>query len=230
MKVFELRIRIYILIDIPLEKIYAAESNFIDTALAKDARWLKYHQDNHYKYYCISGFYPVEKEGTYKKDHLYTITVRTVNLELAKYLSKVLTEHSTKEIKGLVVENRIIPKKMIEEIYTLTPVIQKSDQGYWRNVSTLDDFEKQLFGNAVKKYNQFTGKKLDEEFVWYTGIQFLNKMPVKMNYKGIHLLGDKLNLKIADNKNAQELTYFLLGTGIGENNTRGGGFCNFRWI
>ena len=58
----------------------------------------------------------------------------------------------------------------------------------------------------------------------------MNKKPIGVEYKEIRLLGDKLNLQIADNEMAQELAYFLLGTGIGEMNSRGYGYCNFRWI
>ena len=48
-------------------------------------------------------------------------------------------------MKGLTVENRIIPHKMISEIYTLSPVIMKSDEGYWRSYMSLDEYEERLF-------------------------------------------------------------------------------------
>ena len=51
-----------------------------------------------------------------------------------------------------------------------------------------------------------------------------------VEYKGIHLLGDKVNLKISDDVRAQELAYVLLGTGIGTMNARGYGYCNYRWL
>ena len=89
----------------------------------------------------------------------------------------------------------------------------------------------EIFENAIKKYKQFIGnEEIDEEFQLYTGITFLNRKPVPVEYKGIRLLGDKLNLKITDNKQAQELAYFLTGVGIGEINSRGMGFCNYRWL
>lgn len=53
---------------------------------------------------------------------------------------------------------------------------------------------------------------------------------MKFRYKGITLLGDKFDLKIADNKKAQELAYFLIGTGISEMNSRGAGYCNYKYI
>lgn len=228
--VLEIRLRIYIIKDTPVPQILAAESKFIDSALAKDRCWLKHHEENCYKNYCFGGLYPIEKDGIYKKDHLYTITIRTVDQELARYLSKVLRNHYTDTIKGLTVENRVIAKKQIGEIYTLTPLVMKSEKGYWKNSMSLDDFERRLFENAVKKYNHYTGQKIDEDFALYTNLTFLNRKPIATEYKGIRLLGDKLNLKIADDPIAQELAYFLIGTGLGELNARGMGYCNFRYI
>ena len=145
-------------------------------------------------------------------------------------MSKVLANHYTETLKGLIVEKRIISKRFIEEIYTLTPAIQKNDIGYWKDNYSVEQYEQRLFINAVKKYNAFTNSKLDEDFDLYTSIQFLNKKPVKFRYKGITLLGDKFDLKIADNKKAQELAYFLIGTGICEMNSRGAGYCNYKYI
>ena len=129
-------------------------------------------------------------------------------------------------------ENRILPKKTISEIYTLTSLVMKFEDGYWRGKYPIEVFEQRLFSNAVKKYKQYTGEEVNEDFQWYTQITFLNKKPVPLSYdsKKIKLLGDKINLKIADNKQAQELTYFMLGAGLGELNSRGAGTCNYRYL
>ena len=178
--VFEIRLKVFLLKDIPLSKMLTAEAYFIDSVLTKDQEWLTYHETNQYKLYCMNGLFPLERDGIYKKEQIYTITIRTVEAELARYFAKELSNHS-------------------------------SDQ--------------------MKKYKQFIGnEEIDEEFQLYTGITFLNRKPVPVEYKGIRLLGDKLNLKITDNKQAQELAYFLTGVGIGEINSRGMGFCNYRWL
>lgn len=165
----------------------------------------------------------------YKKDKIYTITIRTVDAKLAKYFYEVLKDHHNPFIKGLTIEGRILPQKRIHEIYSLTPVIQKSDEGYWRNQMSLDAFEKHLFENAVKKYKQYTGENLNEDFQLYTDFHFLNRSPIPNEYKEICLLGDKVSLKISDEEQAQKMAYFLLGTGICELNSRGFGYCNYRW-
>ena len=69
-----------------------------------------------------------------------------------------------------------------------------------------------------------------QSFNKHIHLHHLNKKPVKFRYKGITLLGDKFDLKIADNKKAQELAYFLIGTGICEMNSRGAGYCNYKYI
>lgn len=229
-KVYEIRLKIFLLRDIPVIKIMGEEAEFIDSALAKDSKWLEYHEKNCLKNYCMGGLYPIEKDGVYKKEEIYTITIRTVDVELAKYFSKELRNHYTESIKGLTLENRILPKKFISEIYTLTPVIMKTDKGYWRDQISINEFERLLVENLIKKYNQYTGEKIDEDFQLYTGLTFMNRKPVKVEYKGIHLLGDKVNLKISDDVRAQELAYVLLGTGIGTMNARGYGYCNYRWL
>ena len=92
------------------------------------------------------------------------------------------------------------------------------------------DFEKRLKENLIKKYNNLSDEKLDEDFELYTGLEFKNRKPIANEYKGIKLLGDKVSLNISENKTAQDLAYMCLGTGLLEMNARGYGFCNYRWL
>jgi len=229
-KVWRLDVKIYILKDIPLSYIQYKGAEFLDSLLSKENEWREFHEINRYKQYCMSGLFPLEKDGMYKKDKIYTLTVRTVDSTLAKYFAEELKNHYTDTIKGLTSEISIIPRKIVGELYSLTPVILKSDQGYWKNTMNITQFEKRLFENIIKKYNQYTGKKADENFQLYTNITFLNQKPIANEYKGIRLLGDKIHLQVADNEMAQEMAYFMLGAGMLEMNSRGYGFCNFRWI
>ncbi len=95
---------------------------------------------------------------------------------------------------------------------------------------SLSEFEERIKINLIKKYNKFTGEKIEENFDFYTSIEFKNKKPISVNYKNIKLLGDKLQLNIADDKLSQKIAYMALGTGLGENNSRGLGFVNFRYL
>jgi CRISPR-associated endoribonuclease Cas6 len=133
-------------------------------------------------------------------------------------------------IKGLTSEIRILPKKHIEKIYSITPAVMKNEEGYWKNKIKLDEFERRLKENLIKKYNSIMDIKMNEDFQLYTTIEFKNKKPIATNYKNIRLLGDKISLNIAENENAQNLAYMSLGTGIFEMNARGYGFVNYRWL
>ena len=154
--VFELRLKVYTLVDINLEEVLSAEAEYIDSAFALDDKWLRFHENNEYKNYTFSGLYPLAKDSIYKKDNVYTITIRTVDSRVEQYMRKTLANHHTDKMKGLTITSRIIPKKFINQVYTLTPVIQKYDGGYWKKAVSLDEYEKRLFANAVKKYNAFT--------------------------------------------------------------------------
>ena len=48
--------------------------------------------------------------------------------------------------------------------------------------------------------------------------------------KNIKLLGDKVRLAVLDDEKSQEMAYLSLGVGLGEMNSRGAGFVNYRWL
>lgn len=230
MLVYEIRLKVFILKDILISEVQSVLSNFIDTALAKNVELLKMHNENKFKGYCFDGFYPVEKDKVYKEGKIYTVTLRTINKNIAEFFNGRLVNEYNSYIKSLTCEIRIIPKKHIDKIYSITPVILKNDEGYWKNVISLNDFERRLKENLIKKYNSINDEKIDENFQFYTTIEFKNKKPIPNEYKGIKLLGDKISLNICENNDAQKLAYLCLGMGLGEMNPRGYGYCNYRWL
>ncbi len=64
----------------------------------------------------------------------------------------------------------------------------------------------------------------------FESIEIKNKYPITINYKGVTLLGDKFQLRIAQNEQAQELVNFSISCGIGEMNSRGYGFVRYNWL
>lgn len=70
---------------------------------------------------------------------------------------------------------KVIPKKHIESIYSITPVIAKFEDGYWKGSNTVEDLEKRIRENLIKKYNEFTNSKIDENFELFNMIKFINK-------------------------------------------------------
>lgn len=230
MKVFEIKLKVYLLQDIMFENIQSEISSFIDGALGKNAELKKFHERNEFKNYCFDGLYPIEKNKVYSSDNIYTITLRTINKDLADFFVNKLVNEYNKTIKGLTCEIRIIPKKIIEKIYSITPVIMKDKNGYWKGNLSLQEYEKRIIENLIKKYNYFMNSKINENFQLYDSISFKNKRPIPSNYKNVTLLGDKISLNISQEALAQEIAYMSLGTGVLEMNARGYGFVNYRWL
>ena len=50
-KVYELKVKLYTLKDIPVDDMLSIESDYIDSALALSDEWLTYHENTGYKMY-----------------------------------------------------------------------------------------------------------------------------------------------------------------------------------
>lgn len=230
MKVYEIKVKLFLLKDILINDIQSELAKFIDKSLAKEVEWLEFHNKNEFKNYCFDSMYPLATDRIYKSGNIYTLTIRTTNSRLADYFNTSLDNEYNSVIKGLTTEIRIIPKKIIEKIYSLTPLIIKDDSGYWKENLSLEEFENRIKSNLIKKYNQLNKTKIDEDFDLYTSLTFKNKKPCAVRCKNIKLLGDKISINISDDPIAQELAYMALGTGVCELNSRGSGFMSYRWL
>lgn len=228
-KVFQLRTKIFVKKAVLQADVQQVIASFLDSALLKENKWKEFHKSTEYKLYCFDSLFPIENSKQYEEHRIYTFTIRTVRKDLAEYFMKMLPHHENKQLKGLVTEIKIIPYRPIEKLYSITPVIVKTENGYWKNTMTLPDYEKQLFENLIKKYQQATNQKIDENFEWSRMITFLNKKPIAFKQKTTHLLGDKIEIYVADNPQVQRLAHFSLGVALGTANGRGAGFCNVKW-
>lgn len=227
-KVYQIDCKVYIMKTISYSEAQQEITAFIDYALIQNEEYRRLHNKNCYKNYVFSGFKQIERNGCYEEGKLYTFSVRCIERKMADYFTSQLAITYTDSIKGLSCQKKLIQKCMIGKLYLLTPVVMKFKEGYWKKNHSFEEFKKRLFENGIKKYNQYSKNKMSEDFVFYNNIVLLNNKPIKTSYKNIHLLGDKIELQIADNENAQELAYFLLGSGLCELNSRGYGFANYR--
>lgn len=230
MKVFEISILLFLIKNIDSEESYTKISGFIDSGLAKRPALLELHNKNMYKNYCFCSFYPLEQDKIYKAGKNYTLRIRTVDYELAEFFNKELVNHFNSNLKALTSSIRIVPRKHIEKIYSITPMVMKTNEGYWRGNLSLNDFERRLKENLIKKYNALINTKIDEDFQLYTSLEFKNRKPIAISYKGRKILGDKISIHISDDKISQELAYMSLGTGILEMNARGAGYMNVKFL
>lgn len=229
MRVYEVLLKVYLLEDIILKDAQTKIFKFIDKTLAQTEETLEFHNNNQYKNYCFNSFYPLEKDGVYKEDKIYSIIIRTTRKDLAIYFNNKLADITTKEIKGLKTDLKTIPLKKIKRIYSITPVVIKNDEGYWKSFMSFDHFKIRLKENLIKKYNDITNGKVNEDFKLFSQFKIDNSKPIATLYKQRSLLGDKLSLDIAEDELSQEFAYMALGTGIGEMNARGFGFVGYRW-
>lgn len=227
-QVYQIDCKIYLMKDVNLTNILEEISHFIDLGLVQNEKMLKFHERRGYKNYVHSGFNELEKSKVYKEGKIYSFSIRTIDKELKDYLSNVLRDISTVTMKGLVTTVKCIQKKYIEKLYTLTATLLKSEKGYWKGNIGFDAYEKRLIDNSIKKAKMVLGEDFNEDFALYNSIRMLNYKPISNRFKNISLLGDKLELTIADNDRAQQVAYILLGTGILENNSRGYGYVNYK--
>lgn len=126
--VFELRLKVYTLVDINLKEVLSAEAEYIDSAFALDDEWLRFHENNEYKNYTFSGLYPLAKDSIYQKDNVYTITIRTVDSRVEQYMRKTLANHHTDKMN----ENcKLFLQLFLKYFYTYTIHKNQSIEAYF---------------------------------------------------------------------------------------------------
>ncbi len=229
MKVYSYQVKVYLLKDIAYPMLMEKQCQLIDSCLISDPNWIIWHETNQAVKYSFGGLQPLETNKIYKEGNIYSFSLRTLNADLGTFFKDILKDCFTPFLKVLTIESKILPSIQLSRIYTTTPAIVKTENGYWRSSLSLDDFEDRLKTNLVKKYNALTKRKMNEEFQLFTHLKFDNFKPVAMSYKEIKLLGDKMTLILAPNPSAQELASIALGTGLGEMGSRGFGFCGYKF-
>ena len=144
-KVFEIRVKMYLLQDISFKELQNVLADFVDSALCKNEELISFHEENRYKFYSIGTLWPVERGGVYKKDQIYTLTLRTVDPQLARYFSEVLKNHYTRNrlFANTVKQYKFFTGEQIEEDFSLYtnirflnkhPIVCK-----YKNISLLGD-------------------------------------------------------------------------------------------
>ena len=231
LKVFELEISVALLQPIAVQDIYKQMAYFIDRTFI-NTDFANMHKDKNYSVYSFSSITPTTVNNVdFQTGRVYTFRIRAISLTLVKHFVKNLSQTRSNYIQGIAARYWKVHKEHIEKLYSISPALIKNDQGYWRNAGlSLEDYINRLTANAYKKYLFFTGKKADESKELFTRVEFKNKIPIAVSYKGIKLLCDKLDIEIATNEQAQEIAYLLLGVGIAEGGSRGMGYVNPKWL
>ena len=53
---------------------------------------------------------------------------------------------------------------------------------------SIDEYANRLKINMIKKYNEFTGENIKEDFPIFNSLKFDNKKPIAIKYKNIKIL------------------------------------------
>ena len=229
-KVYELEVNAYLFKTLNLNESSGHIARIIDSLLVKDDDYLKMHNDKCFKEYCFSNFNGAEKDYTFKEGNVYSFRIRTISLDLANYIKDNLRGSYTDEMQILGVKMKLVPKKYIEKIYSVTPTICRfKNSDYWRETYTISQVEEMIVVNLLRKYEQHTGIKLPSNTDIFNSIKIKNKRPIPTKYKNVYLLGDFMEFDMMKTSLAQDIAYFALGVGIGEINARGFGYANYSY-
>lgn len=214
------------------ENIYFSDSSYI---IAKNINksmlldeWLKEnHPKKEYKNYVFNSFYPLERDKVYKKDKLYIFKIRSINKVFMEKLQLCLRSLESNDFNVISVAINEINQKPIKDIYTVTPVIVTIENKPWLQQNDIEVFKNRLEINLEKKYKEFFNEDITGVNKVIKSIEFKNRMPMHLNYKGIKLLGNKARIEIYDNEDAQKLAFMAMAVGLGEKNSAvGAGFCD----
>ena len=229
MLVFELPLQIGFLVSVSAGEVSEQTAQLLDRVLQERKGEPDGQGSPIFCPYTFDQPYPLEAEHIYMAGKIYTVRIRTISQELAEFFIRRLPGQGNGCLQLLGGELRLIPRYVLERVHTLTPVVVKTKQGYWRNQMCVDEFEERLRANLIRKYSFFQHKRLSGDFPLFRRLEFMNRKPVRVAQNDIALLGDKVCLTAAGNDTAQELLYMALGTGVGENNARGCGFLGYRF-
>jgi len=238
MKYFELTCTAYLKKDISLKESFEAIAKYISFSMAKDLLLKELHFKKGYKFYVFNNFYPIEQDKIYKKGKNYTFKIRSLHESFIEALSKKLRENINNP-NFLVVEThkKEIKEFFIKELYSVTPVITTTQNGFYWTIEKDGDIlklQRLLQDNLEKKYKNFFGEKLEPTQNFIQLLELKNQKPQTIwsskNGKHFRFFGNKFRIVPNEDKISQKLAFIALGAGLGEKGSYGGGFCIARGV
>ena len=162
------------------------------------------HEKNEYKNYVFCNLYPVEKDGIYKTDKLYTFDIRFIDLKMAMKIKQKI-EKVDSDFKIIMTNIQTNTQRKITKLITLTPSIITTETGSYKISDDMEFVKKRMLDNIQKKYNNIFDTDIKEDF--------------------INLLGNKFEIEVKEDPISQNLAYLALSIGLLEKNALGFGFC-----
>jgi CRISPR-associated endoribonuclease Cas6 len=199
---------------------------FLDEHLAK------LHKENTFKHYVFDSFSPVQKDGIYKEDNIYTFRIRSFDKDFIDKMAFLIKKAKSELFDVKIVEKRIIKQRFLTKLMSITPTIvtfkNDNDKLYHWTLEKSGDIMKlynALQNNLLKKYENFFNEKLEPEQNFIQLLEIKNQKPQTVNYKGIRLFGNKFLIVPNEDEVSQKLAFTAIACGLGEKNSVGCGFC-----
>ncbi|HHU48838.1 MAG TPA: hypothetical protein GXZ37_03875 [Clostridiales bacterium] len=226
MRYFELIVTVFLGEDVTYLASYEYIGNLISRAMAHDDKLRELHKKSGFKLYTFCGFQPIEQDKVYKKGRIYIINIRSISVDFILALKKVLP-HVESPTKIIATDIRLYEYRHITELITLTPVVATlSSNRNWTKEDGLLLLRERAHSNTVKKCRNFFRDFPEPEDNFIEFIQQINRKPIKIPYKGINFLGNKLIIGVKPDEVSQKLAFTALGAGLLEKGSAiGSGYC-----
>ncbi len=235
---FELKCKLYLKQDIYFLDSFEILSRFISYSLCQMDNYKNLHNENRFKNYCFSTITPPQKNKIYKKDNLYSFTLRSLDEQFIKDIEAKLRENiNNPYLQVLNSELKTIKQFYIRELYSISPCItttqdSKGKSIFWtiKEDGDILKLAKQLQDNLEKKYKAFYGKEIKSKQNFIQLLEIKNQKPqsifFKKDGKKIRLFGNKFQIVVNEDEISQKIAFLALVCGLGEKNGFGGGFVN----
>ncbi len=226
MKYYNLKVIILLKDNINNVQTYEKISKLIAYAMLKDPVLERFHEENTYKNYVFCNLYPIEKDTIYKKGNIYTFDLRGIEFEKMIKLKQVLETTENEHFKVIQINFQTGTQRNIKRLITLTPAIITTENGDYDIKENIELVKNRILSNTQKKYKKIYKTDINIDFI--KDIKKINRIPVKIPYKNINLLGNKFEIQIKEDPMSQNLAYLILSVGLLEKNSLGLGFCMAR--
>lgn len=226
MKCFNLKVAILLKQDITSAESYEKISEFISYAMLKDELLKEIHKKNTYKNYVFCNLYPIQKDGIYKQNNIYFFDLRGIEFNKLLKLKQVIQNSENQYFKTIQSNLQTHEQIKINKLISLTPAIITTPKGDYDIKDDMNLAKNRILANIQKKYKNIYNTEANVDFI--KEIKKTNRLPIKIPYKNINMLGNKFVIEVKDDPVSQNLAYLALSVGILEKNSLGLGFCMAR--
>ena len=226
MNCYNLKVIVLLKQNLKNEETYEKISNLISYAMLKDKNLKEIHEKNTYKNYVFCSLYPVQKDGIYKQNNIYSFDLRGLEFSKIMKLKQVLANVENEYFKIIQINLQNHEQIEINKLVTLTPAIITTPKGDYDIKDDINLAKRRILANIQKKYKNIYNTEINVDFI--KEIKKTNRQPIKIPYKNINMLGNKFEIEVKEDPISQNLAYLALTVGILEKNSLGFGFCMAR--